>query len=385
MQYRRLGKTGLKVSALGFGCMRLPTLGAPDRIDEEAATDLLHRAIDSGVNYVDTAWFYHAPGQGQAGQSEPFVGRALAGPWRDRVLLATKLPQQIVGTKAELESFLPRQLERLATDRIDMYLVHGLNGEAWDKMKALGIREYLEKARNRGLIGHIGFSFHGEAADFLRIVDDFPGWEFCQIQYNYLDVKNQAGRSGLRYAAEKGLGVVVMEPLRGGRLAGLLPPQMKAVFDGRPEGWSPAEWALRFVWDEPGVGLLLSGMNAVSQLEENLRVAESALPGSLGDERGAVYEAAGEAMRKLRKADCTACRYCQPCPAGVQIPECLAALNASSIWNTNHPWVTGYASIKGKPGLCTQCGACEGLCPQSLPIRALLAETAEVFSGKAAS
>ena len=382
MQYRKLGRTGLEVSALGFGCMRLPTLGSADRIDEEAATGLIHDAIEAGVNYIDTAWFYHSGGQGQAGQSEPCVGRALAGPWRDRVHLATKLPQQLVSTRADLESFLPRQLERLATDRIDMYLVHGLDGAAWDKMKALGVVEYLENARSRGLIGHIGFSFHGSAGDFLRIIDEYPGWEFCQIQYNYLDTENQAGRSGLRYAAGKGLGVIVMEPLRGGRLAGGLPPQMKAVFDGRSEGWSPAEWALRFVWDESGVSLLLSGMGEASQLEENLRVAESALPEILGEERKGVYEAAAETLQKLRKADCTACRYCQPCPFGVDIPECLAALNASAIWKTANAWTTGYTPVKGKADLCTQCGACEDLCPQKLPIRDLLGETARVFKAK---
>ncbi|MCX7026391.1 MAG: aldo/keto reductase [Spirochaetes bacterium] len=382
MQYRRLGKTGLDVSALGFGCMRLPTLGAPEKIDEKEATKLLHRAIEAGVNYIDTAWFYHAASQGQAGASEPFVGRALSGTWRDRVQLATKLPQQILKVREEMDGFLEQQLERLATDHIDLYLIHGLNGKAWDRMRDLGVREFLEKAKHRGLIGHLGFSFHGEKDDFTRIVDEYSGWEFCQIQYNYLDTENQAGRAGLCYAAGKGLGVVVMEPLQGGRLATGLPPQMKAVFEGRPEAWSPAEWALRFVWNEPGVSLLLSGMCAASQLEENLRVAESALPGSLGDEYRTVYEAAGEAMKKLRKADCTACRYCQPCPFGVQIPECLAALNASSIWNTNNHWVTGYTPIKGRPELCTQCGACEELCPQSLPIRALLKETAEVFSQK---
>ena len=382
MQYRKLGRTGLEVSALGFGCMRLPTLGSADRIDEETATGLIHDAIEAGVNYIDTAWFYHSGGQGQAGQSEPFVGRALSGSWRDRVHLATKLPQQLVSTRADLESFLPRQLERLATDRIDMYLVHGLDGAAWDKMKALGVVEYLEGARSRGLIGHIGFSFHGNAADFLRIVDEYPGWEFCQIQYNYLDIRNQAGRAGLHYAAEKGLGVIVMEPLRGGRLAGGLPTQMKTVFDGRSEGWSPAEWALRFVWDEPGVSLLLSGMGEASQLEENLRVAESALPGNLGSGRANVYEAAEAILQTLRKADCTACRYCQPCPFGVDIPECLAALNASAIWKTANAWTTGYTPIKGKADLCTQCGACEDLCPQKLPIRDLLGETARVFKPK---
>lgn len=380
MRYGILGKTGLRVSALGFGCMRLPTLGSPEKIDEGKATALLHRAIEAGVNYVDTAWFYHGASQGPGGESEPFVGRALSGPWRDKVHLATKLPQQIVTEKSQMESFLGSQLERLATDRIDLYLVHGLNGESWDKMKRFGVLEFLEKAKARGLVGHLGFSFHGQHQDFVRILREYEGWEFCQIQYNYLDTDYQAGKAGLGLAAELGLGVVVMEPLRGGRLATGLPPRMKAVFEARPETWTPAEWALRFVWNEPGVSLLLSGMGELPQLEENLKVAEAAAPETLDPDQLGVFEAAKAAMKSLNKADCTGCRYCQPCPSGVQIPECLAALNASVVWETNNPWATGYTPIKGKAELCTDCGACEELCPQGLPIRSLLKETAAIFA-----
>lgn len=380
MQYRTMGSTGVDVSVLGFGCMRLPTLGAADRIDEEAATALLHAAIDSGVNYVDTAWFYHAPTFGQAGASEPFVGRALSGGWRERVNLATKLPQQIVREAADMERFLHEQLDRLQTDHLDFYLVHGLNGESWDRMKALGVREFLDSARERGLIRFPAFSFHGAKADFPRIVDDYDGWAFGQIQYNYMDTDYQAGYSGLRHAADKGLGVVVMEPLKGGRLAQGLPPHMQAVFDARPEGWSPAEWALRYVWNEPGVSLLLSGMNAPGQLAENLRVADAAGADALSADELAVYDAAREAMRAHMRADCSSCRYCQPCPSGVAIPELLAALNAAAMWETTDPWLTGYSRIEGKPDACTECGQCEEMCPQGLPIRALLKETARTFA-----
>lgn len=380
MQYRTLGRTGVDVSVLGFGCMRLPTLGAADRIDEDAATALLHDAIDSGVNYVDTAWFYHAPTFGQAGASEPFVGRALSGGWRERVNLATKLPQQIIREAADMERFLTQQLERLQTDHIDFYLVHGLSGESWDRMKDLGVREFLDGARDRGLIRFPAFSFHGSKADFPRIVDDYDGWAFAQIQYNYMDTDYQAGYSGLRYAADRGMGVVVMEPLKGGRLATGLVPEMQAVFDGRPEGWSPAEWALRFVWNEPGVSLLLSGMNGADQVAENLRVADAAHAGSLSAEELAVYDDARAAMRARMKADCSACRYCQPCPYGVEIPESLSALNAASMWDTTDPWLTGYTRIEGKPAMCTECGQCEDMCPQDLPIRELLKQTAKVFA-----
>ena len=383
MQYRTLGRTGIKVSALGFGCMRLPTLGAPDKIDETAATRLLRDAIEKGINYIDTAWFYHAAtfGLGAGGQSEPFVGRALSGGWRERILLATKLPQQIVKTRDDMDRYLEQQLERLRTDHIDFYLVHGLNGEAWNRMRDLGVREFLDKARERGLIRFPAFSFHGQKEDFPRIIDEYEGWAFGQLQYNYIDTDYQAGLSGLRYAAAKGLGVVVMEPLKGGRLARDMPPEMKAVFDNRTEGWSPAEWALRYVWNEPGVSLLLSGMNEPSQLEENLRVAEAAGPDQLTSEQQAVYEAARNAMRARMKADCSACRYCQPCPQGVQIPELLAALNSASIWNTKDPMFTGYIRITGKPEACTECGQCEGMCPQTLPIRKLLKDVSATFTG----
>ena len=381
MNYRTLGRTGIDVSALGFGCMRLPTLGAPDRIDAGASARLLHDAIEKGVNYVDTAWFYHAAKFGQAGQSEPFVGDALSGGWRDRVQLATKLPQQIIKTREEMDGFLTRQLERLQTDHIDFYLVHGLDGQAWNRMRDLGVREFLESARQRGLIRFPAFSFHGASDDFPRIINEYDGWAFGQLQYNYMDTNYQAGYSGLRYAAERGLGVVVMEPLKGGRLAKNLPPEMQAVFDKRREGWSPAEWALRYVWNEPGVSTLLSGMNDPAQLQENLRVADVAQPNALTPERLAVYNDARTAMRARTKADCTACRYCMPCEQGVEIPELLAALNAASMWDTKDPWLTGYTRIGGKPDACIECGKCEDICPQGLPIRELLKETTRTFGG----
>jgi len=380
MRYNRIGRTGVEVSALGFGCMRLPTLGSADAIDEPAATRLLRDAIDQGVTYVDTAWFYHAKSFGQEGQSEPFVGRALDGGLRQRVRLATKLPQQLIRAPEAMETHLSRQLERLRTDHIDFYLVHGIDGESWQRMKSFGVIEFLERARRDGRIGFPAFSYHGSAKDFPGIVDDYDGWSFAQIQYNYVDTEFQAGISGLRYAAGKGLGIVVMEPLRGGSLATNLPPEMRAVFQSRPEGWSPAEWALRFVWDQPGVSLLLSGMNSSAQLAENLRVAGDARVGALTQDQRGVYEAARKALRSRIKADCTACRYCQPCPEGVEIPEVLAALNAAAMWDTKNPWAAGYTRIAGKPDKCIECAKCEDICPQGLPIRALLKETAKIFA-----
>ncbi len=378
MQYRDLGTTGERVSILGFGCMRLPTLGKANEIDYPAATELLHHAIDEGVNYVDTAWFYHAENFGQPGASEPFVGEALSGGWRERVNLATKLPQQIVRERDDMDRFLDQQLERLQTDHLDFYLVHGLNGSAWDRMVGLGVVEFLDAVRADGRIRYPAFSFHGDAPDFPRIIDAYD-WAFGQLQYNYMDTEYQAGYAGLKYAADKGVGVVVMEPLKGGKLASNLPPEMSAVFDTASVQRTPAEWALRYVWNEPGVSLLLSGMNAMDQVDENLRVAEEGLPGSLTAEELDTISRARRAMEARVKVDCTACNYCQPCPAGVDIPGCFAAMNAAAMWEDANPWLTGYTAVRNKASACTECGQCEDICPQGLPIRALLKEVAEVF------
>ena len=379
MQYRTLGSTGVDVSVLGFGCMRLPVIGGKaQNIDYDAATAMLHHAIDGGVNYVDTAWFYHSEQFGQPGQSEPFVGEALSGGWRDRVNLATKLPQQLIKSRDEMDRFLEKQLERLKTDHIDFYLVHGVTGETWDKVEALGVREFLDAARADGRIKHPAFSYHGRAADFARVVDAYD-WAFSQIQYNYMDIDYQAGLAGLRHAAAKGIGVVVMEPLKGGKLAANLPADVAEVFDSAAVKRSPAEWALRYVWNDPGVSLALSGMSTMEQVVENLAIAEGGAADSLTADEVALFRTARTRMAARTKADCTKCRYCQPCPAGVEIPEVLAALNAAAVWDDPNPWLAGYTSVTGGASLCTECGQCEDICPQGLQIRDLMKEASALF------
>jgi len=382
MQVRTLGRTGIQVSIFGFGCMRLPTTGTPDQIDEPAATKLLHDAIDAGVNYLDTAWYYHPKVFGQRGFSESFLGRALSGARRDKIYLATKMPQSWVKSRADMDCFLEDQLQHLKTDHVDFYLLHGIDGNAWDRLRDLGVREFLDSARQRGLIRFPAFSFHGDRDDFPRIIDGYDQWALAQIQYNYVDTQWQAGLSGLRYAADKGLGVVVMEPLKGGHLADLAPPVLRLLFSYRNEGWTPAEWALRFVWNEPGVSLLLSGMSNAAQLAENLRIANSAHANGLSTEQLNVCEAARDALWATIKADCTNCGYCQPCPHGVQIPKILDAYYAAALWSTTNDWITGYGLIAGTPDQCTQCGECENACPQKLPIRRLLKEATIHFGAR---
>jgi predicted aldo/keto reductase-like oxidoreductase len=360
--------------------MRLPVIDhKPDQIDYPAATELLHHAIDNGVNYVDTAYFYHGKDFGSKGESEPFLGEALSGGWRERVNLATKMPLFFLKSRSDMDRFLAEQLERLQTDHLDFYLLHGLNGETWDKVRDLGIIDFLEGAKAEGLIRFPAFSFHGKAPDFIRICDDYDKWAFAQIQYNYMDTEFQAGKAGLLHAADKGMGVVVMEPLKGGKLAQNLPDEMQAVFDERPEGWSPAEWALRYVMNEPGVSMLLSGMNSMAQLDENLRVAGIAQADTLSAEELEVFERARVSLQSRLKADCTACRYCMPCPNGVDIPDVLAALNNAAMWSDANPWLTGYTRVEGKAGLCSACGQCEDVCPQGLPVASLMTEAAATF------
>jgi predicted aldo/keto reductase-like oxidoreductase len=228
MLYRQLGKTGIDLSILGFGCMRLPVLdNKPNKIDYSKATQLLHYAIGHGVNYVDTAWFYHAAVFGQPGESEPFVGEALRGEWRKKVNLATKMPLFLVKEAEQMDVFLTHQLERLKTGYLDFYLLHGMNGASWERMKNLGVREFLDKKKAEGKIRFPAFSFHGKTEDFIRICNEYD-WTFAQVQYNYMDTEFQAGYKGLRYAADKGVGVVAMEPLKGGKLARKLPSEMRS-------------------------------------------------------------------------------------------------------------------------------------------------------------
>lgn len=387
MLYRRFGKTEEQVSVLGFGCMRLPVIGGdPTKIDEEKATAMLRHAIDQGVNYVDTAYPYHGTGMEHPGQSEPFVGRALRDGYRQKVKLATKLPSWLVKTRADMDRFLDEQLARLETDYIDFYLVHSLNVQSWENLKQLGISEFLDQALKDGKIKHAGFSFHDKVELFKEIVDYYD-WSFCQIQYNYLDEEFQAGREGLDYAAERGLGIVIMEPLRGGKLAQNMPKPAQVAFDQAVVQRTPAEWALRWVWNHPEVGLLLSGMTTMDHVTENLKVADEAVANSLTEQEVGIIDQVKRVFKERIKVDCTACGYCMPCPMGVNIPSNFARYNDYHVFGSpdtlasHKKMYLNFIKPEFRASQCAECGKCEEHCPQAIGIIEQLKGVKELFEG----
>lgn len=369
MLYRTMPKNGDQLSALGFGCMRLPMAG--EAIDESRAIAQIRQSIEDGINYFDTAWPYHD------GASEPLLGKALTDGYRERVKIATKLPTWMITNREEMDSFLTKQLEKLQTDRIDYYLIHALAGPSWDKMVALGVADFLDKAKADGRIVNAGFSFHGEAEDFLRIVDGYD-WDFCQIQYNYLDEEFQAGKKGLAYAASKGLGVIVMEPLRGGNLGNpVMPPAIAAIMDEAETKRPPVEWALRWVWNHPEVTVVLSGMNEEAHVAQNMAIAAEAGPNSLSEQELDLVHRVRDTYRELMPVGCTGCGYCLPCPAEVQIPLCFTMYNKLHMFGDDGEAKRQYAIfVQGTvsnraPGFasqCVACGECLEKCPQGIAI-----------------
>ncbi|MBQ3270786.1 MAG: aldo/keto reductase [Clostridia bacterium] len=365
MQYRINPRNGDSLSALGFGCMRFTKRGAA--IDQEKADREMALALEQGVNYFDTAYIY--PG------SEVCLGKFMAAHGcRGRVRVATKLPQYRINRIEDAERFFAEELARLQTDYVDYYLMHMLNDEkSWRRLCDLGIREWIAEKKARGAIKNIGFSFHGGTLQFKALIDAYD-WDFCQMQFNYMDEHSQAGIDGLNYAHEKGLPVVIMEPLRGGRLTDALPPAAKREFEAFKPRRSPADWGLRWIWNHPQVTVVLSGMNDVSQVEENCRVASESLPDALSPEELALYDRVLAAIRRDIKVGCTGCGYCQPCPRGVDIPTCFAAYNVSysdGLINGMREYMmcTTLRKVRSNAGLCVKCGKCEQHCPQHIDIR----------------
>jgi predicted aldo/keto reductase-like oxidoreductase len=371
MQYRKLKNTGEKVSVLGFGAMRLPIIdGDTTKIDEPKATEMIRHAIDSGINYVDTAWPYHGSGMGNPGMSEPFVGKVLKDGYREKVFLATKLPTWLVDSREKMDELLNLQLERLQTDYIDFYLVHTLNKKTWANVQQLGIIDFLEKAKADGKIKHIGFSFHDDPETFKKIVDDYE-WEFCQIQYNYLDTDYQAGKEGLHYAYEKGLDIIIMEPLRGGSLVNNLPPEIEELYKNASTQRSAVDWALSWLWNQKEVGTVLSGMSDMAQLVDNIQIADRGIVDSFTDQENTIMDKVQSIFKSKMKIDCTKCRYCMPCPAGVEIPEIFSVYNKGHIMGNIDSAKFMYNALfneKTNTLACIECGKCESHCPQGIEI-----------------
>ena len=373
MNYRRFGGLDWQCSALGFGCMRLPLKGDDTaNIDEPEAIRMLRYAIDHGVNYLDTAYPYHS------GNSELLVGKALQGGYREKVKLATKLPCWLVESEDGFDPLLNEQLEKLQTDHVDFYLLHGLRGSRWPKMREFNAVHWAEGAIADGRIGHLGFSFHDEFPVFKEIVDATDNWTFCQIQYNYVDVENQAGTRGLRYAASKGLAVVVMEPLLGGKLVDS-PASVQAIWENAPVERTAAEWALQWLWDQPEVSTVLSGMSTMEQVEQNLASADASGVATLSQEELGVYDEVREAYEELRPIPCTRCGYCMPCPNGLDIPRNLGLFNQGRVYGRVDDARGSYrfmmtqverGELQDNPqaGECAQCQECEPKCPQGIPI-----------------
>ncbi len=385
MLYRELGKTGKKVSILGLGCMRLPTIdGAVDQINEPLATDMIHYAIDHSVNYIDTAYPYHASSPTEGGRSEILVGNALKEGYRDQVYLATKLPIWLIQNSEDMNRYLNEQLQRLQTDKIDFYLLHGLHKRFWENLIDFNVFEFLDSAIEDGRIGYAGFSFHDELEFFKEVIKSY-NWSFTQIQYNYMDQNFQAGRAGLEYAANKGLGTIIMEPLRGGCLTKNIPDDIQNLWDESKVKRSLAEWGLRFLWDQSNINMVLSGMSTMEQVIENIKIAEEGYPQSL-------MKAEKDLIKNVRKAyserihvDCTTCNYCMPCPAGVNIPLNLSLLNDVYIYKNLDKPAGNYFHLSARKmsaAYCIDCGECEEKCTQNIPIKKYLEETAIIFEKK---
>ena len=369
MLYRSLKE--MSVSILGFGAMRLPLIGGtenptdsfdPERsIDEEETTRMIEYAIDHGVNYFDTAYNYHG------GKSEMVLGKVLK-PYHDRVIVATKLPVFLAKERGDFERFLNMQLQRLQRDCLDVYLLHGLNAITWENAKSLDVFSFLDRATKDGRIHRIGFSFHDRLAVFKEIVDAYD-WTICQLQYNYLDEQYQAGSEGLAYAASKNIGVVIMEPLRGGKLA-KVPPEAQRPLESYPVNRAPAEWALRWVWNRPEVATVLSGMSSLDHVRENIRFAAEGRANSLSAADMALIDQVRQVYRSLLTVDCTGCAYCMPCSAGVNIPMNLSLYNDVMTFKdpTGVMIYNAFLPPEQRASACVECGECEEKCPQHIQI-----------------
>ncbi len=386
MRYRKLGKANVDTSVLSFGAMRLPMIGAkspmdglnPDiPIDEVEASKMIHHALEQGINYYDTAYGYHG------GKSEVFVGKILR-EHRSKVMIATKLPVWNIEKSEDMERIFKEQLQRLQTDYVDVYHVHGLGAPTWEKMKKLGVLEFMDGLVRSGRIRFAGFSFHDELKVFKDIVDAYD-WSVCQIQYNFYDRDYQAGKEGLEYAAARNIGVVVMEPLRGGMLVNPITPEVQAIWDSAPSKKSPVEWAMRWVYNHAAVSTVLTGASSLAQLMDHTRGVKDAAPNSLSAEELAVFDRVRAEYRKMVRVDCTGCGYCMKCPNGVNIPSNFAIYNDAFLFKRAEHSSFMYEAFlppAERASACIDCGECLEKCPQKIDIPNELKEVEKLLGKK---
>ena len=364
MKYRSMGKLNIKTSAFGLGCMRFNGPASGDSvIDEQKAISLIRRAIDGGVTYLDTAYVYLDK------TSEIVVGKALQDGYRDKVTIATKMPSEYVHNREEMQALLDSELKKLQTDHIDFYLMHGINREKWEYFKSIGAPEFFDDMKKEGKIRYKCFSFHGPYEEFEYILKD-SDWDLVQIQYNYMDIHNQAGEKGLKLAGEMGIPVVIMEGLLGGRLA-KAPSNVQALYDAFPVRRSPVEWGFRWLCNHPEVTVVLSGCNEAEQIDENLRIFDTVESGIMSEDELKLMDNVRAAYLSRTKIGCTGCRYCMPCPNGVNIPGIFSVWNNVSLYETDprDNWELKNIKSKGNGAdNCIGCGACEAACPQHLSI-----------------
>ncbi len=377
MKYRKLGKTGIEVSSLGFGMMR-PPRDENNQVDEKLFIKMVQYAIESGINYIDTAYTYID------GKSESITKKALQGRYRDKVYVTTKCPVWLCKTSSDFDRILDEQLRRLGFDAIDFYFLHGIERAYWEKhVLPLDLLFKLEQAKKAGKILHAGFSFHDNFDLFKSVIGATDIWELVQIQLNYYDSNYQAGIQGLQYAARKGLGVSIMEPLRGGFLANV-PPEIKTIFERGEKQKSPVEWAFDYLWNMPEVSLILSGMSSMQMVEENIQYAGRAYPGMLDSDEQKILTEAAQQFHSYDIIPCTGCSYCSICPRGVAIPKCFELFNQMKILNTKNIELRNYydeyvTTWGNKASSCIACRACEKVCPQHIKISDQLKLVAAAF------
>ncbi|MFC1887711.1 aldo/keto reductase [Candidatus Cloacimonadota bacterium] len=378
MQYRKMGRSGAEVPILGFGAMRLPVLDKNTKnIDKEKAEEMVLYALENGVNYIDTAYPYHG------GESENWLGEFLSRKGlRDKIQLATKLPAWLINEEADFEKYFNEQLHKLQTDHFDFYLLHALNEKTWKKIYDLNVLKWCEQKKAEGKIKYVGFSFHDQYKVFKKIVDAYDKWDFCQIQYNYMDTRYQAGKRGFEYASQKGLGIIVMEPLRGGQLAKKPPQEIDKLWKKFPTDRSYADGALQWLWNQENVAIILSGMSTMEHVKENIKSTEAAKAGSLTKKELDLFNKIRREYLKRSPIRCTSCSYCMPCPQGVAIPSVLGIYMMYAMYDDPDRSKMAYNNFinpENRADNCTECGICETKCPQNIKILSWLKEAHDKF------